>query len=59
MLLLLFSYDGNWQGYFMFIVLELIVMKNKRDNDGRNILSRCHSLLRHSRAMFMRDVALP
>ena len=59
LLLLLFSYDRNWPGYFMLLALGLILTQKKFGDGMHDILSRRHSLLRHSRAMFTRDVALP
>ena len=35
------------------------MIQKKFGNVMRDILGSCHSLLRHSRAMFTRDVALP
>ena len=58
LLLLLLSYDRHWPGS-LCLLWGWFVMQKKCDNGVRDISSRRHSLLRHSRAMITRDVALP
>ena len=53
LLLLLLSYDRNWSFYSMLIALGLICDAKEVWLWLHDILSRHHSLLRHSQVMFM------
>ena len=59
LLLLLFSYDRNWPVTLRYMLWGWFVIQQNCGNGVRDISSRRHSLLRHTMAMFTRDVELP
>ena len=59
LLLLLFSYNRNWPVYFTLLALGLICDTKEVWLGHARYFKSPSLVVRHSRAMFTRDVALP
>ena len=59
LLLLLSGYDRNWPVTLRYVLWGWFVIEKKCSNGVRDISSRRHSLLHHTRTMFTRDIELP